>query len=571
VTNNAVAFPADSTSFTVTGFGLVSGITAKLAMPSIAEFGSVDCAVGSINAANTSFVCTVPAGTFTYSGVLAVVVVLSPVDSGYVNVATITPVITAGAIGIPVNPDITSFLVKGAGLRNVDTATLVVTSGNIAQAAATASAATGTQFTCSLASPITTSGNVRVSITFPSQLAVVGIVFKSLPVVTENTSPLQANASSFVIDGFGLTPLFTFSGGVASCESATSVNPWTKFTCTFTGSRISTSGPLMLTATGLEGTSSGAPVQVANVIPVITSITNNDIDVFGATGTTPPFVTVAGYGLGTTFSATTVNIPNAACAPATATPATTTSPQSLACNWQTYPTVTGTFDVKVTSNSVQSTTSVTITVRPVIQTVTLNLDASSDSVNVTGWGFTGPTGATVVLNNGQASPKANGACDVGPIAGNSGSNTFGWFLCTFTERPRYSGVLRAGFTGPNGIASRTSTATIATVIPVLYAPITPSVNYISSIFPFTIEGYGMRGYGATTPTSVALYLVADASPISCGTVSVVEVGGLQPQQITCTPSSAFYSSGTVRAAVTTKASSTYISPTINVLRLSTYL
>jgi sugar lactone lactonase YvrE len=180
------------------------------------------------------------------------------------------------------------------------------------------------------------------------------------PLVTSSTASLAANAPSITITGAGFdatTPgnnLVTFNdGAVGTVTAATS----TSLTVTFS-TEPTTAGALTAVVT-TDGQSSGTPVTVATVTPVVTSSTMN----FNLNGTT---LTINGFG----FSTTTNTVTFSDGAIGTVTNATNTQ---LTVTLSHAPTHVGSITAIVTSNSVGSGAAVQVaTVVPVPGVVTMS-------------------------------------------------------------------------------------------------------------------------------------------------------------------------------------------------------
>ncbi|MFO1065428.1 MAG: IPT/TIG domain-containing protein [Pirellulales bacterium] len=137
------------------------------------------------------------------------------------------------------------------------------------------------------------------------------------------------------------------------------------------------------------GVSSGAAVQVAKVLPTVTS-SNANLDANAAT------ITINGTGFSTTAGNNTVVFNNGAVG--TVTSATSTA---LTVTFSTKPTSAGSLTAIVTTNSVASAAAVQVaTVKPVVTQSLTNLARSANTITINGFGFS-PTAAnnTVVFNN----------------------------------------------------------------------------------------------------------------------------------------------------------------------------
>src|SRR5262249_185456 len=110
-----------------------------------------------------------------------------------------------------------------------------------------------------------------------------------VPTVTSNSASLGANGTTLTINGFGFDPTaanntIVFNNGAVGTVSAATP---TALTVTI-GTPPNAVGSLTAVVTS-NGQSSGAPIQVATVIPVVTStVTNLDVHTTS--------ITISGYG-----------------------------------------------------------------------------------------------------------------------------------------------------------------------------------------------------------------------------------------------------------------------------------
>src|SRR5262249_33443552 len=135
---------------------------------------------------------------------------------------------------------------------------------------------------------------------------------------------------------------------------------------------------------------SGAPVQVATVVPVVTASTAN-------LAANAASVTISGFGFDTTAGNNALTFNDGAAG--TVASATHTS---LTVTFTTKPATAGGLTAVVTANSVGSGAAVQVaTVAPVVTPSTASLPANAASVVINGFGFD-PTAAnnTVTFNDG---------------------------------------------------------------------------------------------------------------------------------------------------------------------------
>jgi hypothetical protein len=200
---------------------------------------------------------------------------------------------------------------------------------------------------------------------------------------------LALNPNTITINGAGFDTtaannIVTLNNGAAGTViSATST------ALTVLLSTRPSAGVLTAVAT-INGVSSGAPVRVATIAPIVTL---NSANVGANTST----LTINGFGFSTTAANNTVTFNNGAIG--TVTNATATA---LTVNLTTRPTTLGNLTAVVTTNGASSGAAVQVAnVTPVVTAKTANLSRSASSIIITGFGFS-PTLAenTVVFDNG---------------------------------------------------------------------------------------------------------------------------------------------------------------------------
>lgn len=161
-----------------------------------------------------------------------------------------------------------------------------------------------------------------------------------LAVVTPATTDFFADQTAIVIVGTGFDPIvsnntITFNEGVGTIVAATTTAITVEFSTPPEGGDLTA---VVVSA----GISSGTPVQVATVVPVVTPSSENLL----ANATT---LTILGSGFDTTFGNNSVSFNNGAIGTVTASTA-----NSLTVTLGTPPTTAGDLTVEVTTNSVTS-------------------------------------------------------------------------------------------------------------------------------------------------------------------------------------------------------------------------
>ncbi len=254
------------------------------------------------------------------------------------QVATVTPVVTASTAHLAANAS--QMTIHGFDF-DPTAANNTVTFNRSAHG--TVTAATPTSLTVNFTGRPTTVGTLTAIVTtdtISSGTAVqVGTV---TPVVTASTAHLAANASQMTIHGFDFDPTAANNtvafndGAVGTVTTASS----SSLTVTFS-TRPKTAGSLTAVVT-TDNQSSGNPVQVATVTPVVTSSTAN----LAANATR---ITISGFGFDPTAANNTVAFNDGAIGTITAATAT-----SLTVTFSTKPKNAGRLTVAVTTDDESS-------------------------------------------------------------------------------------------------------------------------------------------------------------------------------------------------------------------------
>ncbi len=260
VTVSATAMLATATSVVIHGFGFSS-------TPANNKVAFNNGATGTVTSA-TATTLTVTNITGLVGGGLLAIVTSNSVSSGAaVEVATVTPVVTASTASLRVNA--TSLVIHGFGFSTT-AANNVVTFNNGTTGKVTS--ATKTQLTITTLTGLklgALTASVKVNGTNSGTAKQVA---KVVPVVTVGTATLAANATSMTIHGFGFSTaaaknIVTFSGGATGTVTAA-----TATTLTVTSLKGLVGGKLLASVT-VNSISSGTAVQVATVTPVVTKST----------------------------------------------------------------------------------------------------------------------------------------------------------------------------------------------------------------------------------------------------------------------------------------------------------
>ena len=246
-------------------------------------------AVGTVTSATSTSLSisftTLPAT----SGSLTAVVTTDSQSSGDpVQVAIITPVVTPSTASIPINS--TGLVINGFGLAYLSSTAIVANDG-IAGSASPAgvpplyvtfndgaegfvTAATATSLSVTFTTEPTAVGSLTAIVTALGQNSGTAVqVATVIPVVTQNTATIAADATGITINGLGFdataanNPVTFNDGAAGTVGSATT----TSLTVTFT-TQPTASGSLTAIVT-TDSQSSGSAVQVATITPVVTQNT----------------------------------------------------------------------------------------------------------------------------------------------------------------------------------------------------------------------------------------------------------------------------------------------------------
>ena len=356
------------------------------------------------------------------------------------------------------------------------------------------SSATSTQLIVSLITPPSSSGPLTAVVTIYGgnstplvQLATstsvqVATVVVAPTVNTVNPPSRAINATTLIItgSGFSTTPAsntVAFNLGAFGVVTASTL---TQLTVAFT-TQPTTVGFLTAVVTA-SGVSSGAPVQVANIVaaPTVTSTTTN----LGINATTLT-ITGTGFNANTPLSNTvTLSSGTGLVTSATATSLTLTfATQPFLSNLTAVVNSFGGNSGTPTGTPVQVAT---IVAPPTITTSTASLAINAPTIVINGTGFSNTAASNVVTFN-------NGA--VGTVT----TATSTALTVTFSILPLALGTLSASVVS-NGITSGNPFGTMVQVATIVAAPTVTfsNANIASVVTTLTILG---TGFNATTPAS----------------------------------------------------------------------
>jgi preprotein translocase subunit YajC len=412
-------------------------------------------AVGTVAAATATSLTVTLTTKPTAVGNLTAIVTVSSVASGTaVQVATVQPVVTTGNANVVANAS--TITINGFGFDTTAANNTVTLSNG---AVGTVTTATATVLTVSLSTKPTSVGNFTAVVTTNGVTSGAAIQIATIiPVVTSSTGSLAANSNTVTINGFAFDPVASRNLVVFSNGAVGTVTSATQRTLTVTLSTRPTAAGSLTAVVTTNSLASGNPVQIANVVPVITSSTAN----LGANSAT---MTISGFGFSTTAASNTVAFNNGVVGTVTAATA-----NLLTLTLSTRPSSVGNLTAIVTTNSLSSGSAVQVArVVPTVTSSTTALAAGTTTLTIAGFGFDSTiTNNSLSFNNGA----------VGIITAATSTS----LSITFAALPNIAGPLNAVVT--TSLFSSAATA-VATVSPV----VTPTINSISaSATTLTITG-----------------------------------------------------------------------------------
>ena len=356
------------------------------------------------------------------------------------------------------------------------------------------SSATSTQLIVSLITPPSSSGPLTAVVTIfggnstplvqlatstPVQVATV-VVAPTVNTVNPPSRAINATTLTITGTGFSTTPASNTVAFNLGAFGVVTASTSTQLTVAFT-TQPTTVGFLTAVVTA-SGVSSGAPVQVANIVaaPTVTSTTTN----LGINATTLT-ITGTGFNANTPLSNTvTLSSGTGLVTSATATSLTLTfATQPFLSNLTAVVNSFGGNSGTPTGTPVQVAT---IVAPPTITTSTASLAINAPTIVINGTGFSNTAASNVVTFN-------NGA--VGTVT----TATSTALTVTFSILPLALGTLSASVVS-NGITSGNPFGTMVQVATIVAAPTVTfsNANIASVVTTLTILG---TGFNATTPAS----------------------------------------------------------------------
>ena len=259
------------------------------------------------------------------------------------------------------------------------------------------------------------------------------------PVVSITSTSVAENAGTVTITGYGFDSLgsnsVVFNDGAVEDTVTNVALDGTSITVSLT-TNPTTAGPLTAVVT-TNGASSGLPVQVAAIAPVVTGGTQADL--LANTST----ITITGFGFDTTAANDSVTFTDGA---GTAVGTVTSVNQAgtrLTVAFTTDPTLAGPLDAVVSvgpsgsqieSNS--DTPFLVATIQPVVTSCTTDQAVNATTVTINGFGFSTNTADDAVTFSGAAA----GGVAAGTVTGTPTANQL---TVTFSTKPDAAGELDA--------------------------------------------------------------------------------------------------------------------------------
>ncbi len=498
VTNSAANVGANASTITINGFGFD-----PTASNNTVTFN--DGAHGTVTSATSTSLTVTLSTDPTTAGNLTGSVTADTVSSGAaVQVATVTPVVTSSTANLPANAS--TITINGFGFDSAAGNNKVTFTDG---AVGTVTTATATSLTVTFSVKPTTAGSLTAVVTSNNVSSGSAVqVAPIAPVVLANTGNLlAANATTITLNGSGFDTTLgnntvNFNNGAVGTVIAATA---TSLTVSFS-TKPTTAGSLTAFVV-VDGVSSGAAVQVATVVPVVTSSTSS----LAANAST---ITITGFGFDPTAGSNTVTFNNGATGTVTAA-----TPTSLTVTFSANPTTAGSLTAIVATDTVSSGAAIQVaTVTPVVTSSVANLPAGTSEVTINGFGFDStPAHNTVVFNDGA----------VGTVT----SATPTSLTVTFSTEPIIPGNLTAAVT-TDGVSSGTAVQ-VATVVPVVTSS---SVNLAANATSITINGFGFDTtaanntvtfndgavYGTVTSASAtSLTVTFTTSPTTAGSLTAI--------------------------------------------------
>jgi len=378
VTVSTTSLAANAATVVINGFGFGTTVGNNLVTFNNGAIGDVTSA--------TAITVTFSTRPSTAGSLTAIVSTGGVNSAAAVQVGRVTPVITSSTASLAANA--TLLTINGFGFSSTASQNTVVFSNG---AIGTVTTSTPTSLTVTISTRPTAVGNLTAVVTtsgFSSGTAVQVATVR--PVVTLNTSDRAGNAATVVINGIGFSTTAANNTVVLNNSAVGTVTSATSTALTVTFSTKPAAVGILTAVITTDGLNSGAAIQVANVIPFVTSNVTN----LAATANT---VTIRGFAFNPVAASNTVVFNNGAVGTVTAATAT-----SLTVTFSVKPATAGPLTAIVTSNTVVSGTAVQVAdTTPVVTSRSTNLLITASTITITGFGFDLVASRnTVIFNNG---------------------------------------------------------------------------------------------------------------------------------------------------------------------------
>ncbi len=408
VTSSTNTQAASTTTLTIYGFGFSSTIANDMVKFSGTATGTI------ISATATQLNITSLTGLV--AGNLSASVTVSGQSSGTaMPVATVTPVVTAGATVLGANG--TTLVISGFGFSSAAAGDALTFSGGVK---GTVGSATATQLNITGLTGLV-AGSLSASVTISGQSSGPLVPVAAVtPVVTAATTALTASATTLTIHGFGFAATssgdtLTLSGGATGTITGGTT---TQLTVTSLSGLVGGS----LTASVAVSGQSSSTVQVATVQPLLT-ISTIDLAANG------PSLLIYGSG----FSGTAANDVVTFSGGATGTVSSAMLTQLTVTNLTGL--VAGNLSATVKVNGQSSPSTQVATVQPVVTANTTNLSGDAASLVIDGFGFSSTAASNKVTFNTGTGNVTGATATTLTVTGLSGL-VLGTLTATVTSNSR---------------------------------------------------------------------------------------------------------------------------------------
>lgn len=514
--------PANERTITITGLGF----DPQVANNQVNFNNSATGKVIAVDPSGTIMTVELDPLPFT-AGKMTATVTTNGVNSGLpVQVATVTPVVTPSTDPLPANSD--KLILEGFGFDLVTHTNNSVKFYNAAGAAvltdAYVSDATATTLEITFKTRPTVAGVLKAVVTTNGQSSGPAVAVTTVtPTITESTAPLAANAKTVTVYGFGFDPVasnnkVTFNNGaIGNVTKSTSTSITVALAASPRGA-----GPLTAVVT-TNGISSGFPVQIASVTPVVTPSTT-------PLPATADSITIRGVGFDKVAAHNQVTFNNGAVGIVTAVNSTGTA---LTVKFTTRPAVAGALTATVVvEGQLDALAPVTVAnVTPAVASSLTHLAINATELIISGFGF------DPVANNNRVTFN-NGA--VGTVTAVNATGTS--MIIVLSTPPSKPGLMTAIVT-TNNQKSGTAVA-VAQITPIPQSPelnalltavVSPKVSTSTPVVNQANVAKAVNAAAKVVTTLAVARAVADVSKSVAPVVPVAQPPKLLPPIVKSAP------------------------------------